>query len=166
VSGVYNVRGVSLTEKQATLLLSLIKGPMLIEGANGYDRRTLAILGDAELVKSNDVRAEITDEGRKVVIELNAKVNGTPAPEPAPAPRETKPRKIKAKGRRQPAAKAAAAAKRNSRDSRERPAARRESPPPTGVVDFEALRARIVEHYEADLAACDRMREIAAKVGA
>lgn len=41
---------------------------------------------------------------------------------------------------------------------------RKDSPPPTGVVDFAALRAQIVAHYEADLAACDRMRDIASRV--
>jgi len=33
-------------------------------------------------------------------------------------------------------------------------------------VDFDALRAQIVARYEADLAACDRMREIAETIGA
>lgn len=43
-----------------------------------------------------------------------------------------------------------------------RTAPRKVDPLPSGPIDFAVLRERIMERYEADLAACDRMAEIAA----
>jgi hypothetical protein len=167
----FNVLGVGLSAKQATMLCALVKKPMAMDGLNGFDCDALEALNDQDCIEIDETKAAITDKGRKVVIELSAKVNGATD---AIATTTTKTSKVGAAEPR--------------RDSREKPAPLRGpspahdptrghakdrpysgapiSPPPTGVVDFDALRARIVEHYEADLAACDRMREIAARVGA
>jgi hypothetical protein len=139
----FTILGVGLSQKQAAMLCELVKKPMAMDGITGHDRNALTALADQDVIEVDDTKATITDKGRKVVIELNRKVNGetaTPNPETKPAIRKT------------------------TRPKRETKPTKRESPPPTGVVDFDALRAQIVAHYEADLAACDRMREIAARV--
>lgn len=71
-----------------------------------------------------------------MVIDVNQRVNGKAEPV---AKRKYKPR----------AAKSAIPAKSNGH----------------GALDFAELRAQIVARYEADLAACDRLAQIAATVG-
>jgi len=141
----YRVRGVSLTQKQAAMLCALVKAPMSMDGIHGFDRRSIAALSDADLVDLNDKRAQITDEGRKVVIELSRKVNGTPS-------------------------KAAVNTGAVAGTSVSRPATPREPETPAtastnaGITPsmIAATRAHIQACYENDLAALDRLAAIAA----
>lgn len=146
------IQGVSVTEACAKALVLLGSGQAIPLGE--FDPRVPRTLAKNELAVIDEKAGvlKISAAGVELLKAYKAK-NGTPAPvhETKPAPRETKATKGDARPRAGKTAK--------------RPYKRRvESPPPTGVVDFDALRAQIVAHYEADLAACDRMREIAARV--
>lgn len=153
MTAVLRVGETAYSAKQVTMLCALAKAPMSVDGLNGFDRNCLSKLNDLDLIDLNDTRAAITQEGREVVVALNAKVNGESK---APPEAETKPAKP---GRRRNATTSAVA--------KLKP--RRESPPPTGTVDLstlDILREQIQKRYESDLAAVDRLIEIANAVTA
>lgn len=136
------------TPRQAAVLAQLAHGPVIVDELTKYDRNALDKLEELDLATIGAEQATITNAGRKVMVALNEKVNGKPA-ETKPPAAETKPAKAET-----PAA------------PRETKAPARETPPPRHGIDFARLRAEIVARYEADLAALDRLSEIARAVGA
>ncbi len=145
----YAVGDRSYTARQIAVLCQMAKAPLQLDGLGAWDRNAVTALEECGCVTENDEAAVLTAKGRAVIAAVSSRVNGAPPPG---AMQETATKTSKAGGRAP------------RRDSRERPAtepAKRESPPPTGMVDFSTLRAQIVAHYEADLAALTRLEEIA-----
>jgi len=136
MSSNYSYKGGIVSEKQLVMLCRLVKGPLPLDGLTKWDTNCLAKLEDMGFVDVEATEATLLAEGRAAVVALNAKVNGKAAPTTAPAPKRAyKPR----------AAKPAIPAKSNGH----------------GSLDLAAIRAQIVARYEADLAAVDRLAEIA-----
>jgi len=132
VSATYTHGGVQYTEKQVAMLCALVKRPIDLDNASKRDRTTAALLASNGVAVNDGESVEITDKGRAAIAAINARVNGKS--EPA-TKRTYKPR----------AAKPAIPAKSNGH----------------GSLDLAAIRAQIVARYEADLAAVDRLSEIA-----
>jgi len=132
VSAVYRYGGMNFTEKQVAMLCALVKRPMDLDVASKRDRTTAALLASNGVAVNDGESVEITDKGRAAIAAINAKVNGKAEPG---AKRKYTPR----------AAKPAIPAKSNGH----------------GSLDLAAIRAQIVARYEMDLAAVDRLAEIA-----
>jgi hypothetical protein len=160
MAAVYHVGEHAYTPRQATVLCKLLKGPMSVDGLNGWDRNSLSALSDRDVIDLNDTRAVINDAGRKVVIELNKKVNGaaSPAPEKMPAAQV---RTSRASTRTRAPSDSGPSAGTNTGDSRERPAL---APPQGRVLDLDKLKAAVEAQYRSDLASIERLAEISAEI--
>jgi len=128
----YGHAGVIYTEAQVAMLCSLVKRPIDLDTASKRERTTAALLASNGVASNDGESVEITDKGRAAIAAINAKVNGKA--EPA-AKRTYKPR----------TPKPPIPAKSNGH----------------GHLDLAAIRAQIVARYEMDLAAVDRLSEIA-----
>jgi len=137
------INSVNVTEACARALIVLGSGPADVDDFDSRVPRTLAKNG---LALIHGQALTISPKGAELLKAYKAK---TVAQDSTP--------KSTQRGKKQ--RKAEAASRSNAPRS-----TKPKSPPPTGVVDFDAIRAQIVAHYEADLAACDRMQEIAARV--
>ena len=156
------INSVNITEACARALVVLASSPCDLTDFDARVPRTLAKNGLAEIDEAKG-SVNISAHGLATLKAINAKGGETDST-PQSAQRGKKARK--AKGRPRSNAPNSTARFSTSDEAKKRAPTKRESPPPTGVVDFDALRAQIVARYEADLAACDRMREIAETIGA
>jgi len=140
------VNSINITEACARALIVIASSPAQLSDFDARVPRTLAKNGLAEIdLDAGKVR--ISTKGLAALKAINAKGGG-----------ETKaPRSYKNTTPRQ------ATARSSTSNEAKKPAVKRtkrESPPPTGVVDFDALRRALRTQFESDLASIDRTEAI------